>query len=127
MKKLIKYILPSLVLTGFFVSCGDELDKLPPQSLSTELALSNEDNVLGVLIGSYSALSNGDLFGGEILRNSELLAADNEIVFTGTASSTVNTTLACVVMKPFPGWGPRSAARTDLFRFLGYRTGEGGS
>jgi tetratricopeptide (TPR) repeat protein len=46
--------------------------------------LSNEDNVLGVLIGSYSALGNSDLFGGEILRNSELLAADGEIVFTGT-------------------------------------------
>ena len=66
------------------MSCSDELDKLPPQSVASEVALSTEENVLQVLNGAYDALSNSDLFGGEVLRNSELLAADAEIAFTGT-------------------------------------------
>lgn len=65
-------------------ACDDALNKLPPQEISNEIALSTEENVDKVLIGAYDAMSFTDLFGGEVLRNSELLAADGEIAFTGT-------------------------------------------
>ncbi len=80
--KLTPVLFTLLVL---FTACSEEdLTKLPPQSLPTELALSNEANVRQVLIGTYSALGDADVLGGEMLRNSELLAADGEVTFTGT-------------------------------------------
>jgi hypothetical protein len=87
MKKLFKYIVHSFLVMGLLSSCADELDKLPPQSLPSDVALSTEENVLNVLVGAYNALGNGDLFGGNVMRNSELLAADDEVVFTGTFNS----------------------------------------
>lgn len=82
--RIYKLVLPALIFVGITVGCDDELNKLPPQSVDNETALSSEANVLQVLNGAYDAISNGDLFGGEVLRNSELLAADAEIIFTGT-------------------------------------------
>ena len=80
--KLTPVIFTFLVL---FTACSEEdLTKLPPQSLPTEQALSSEANVLQVLVGTYSALGDADVLGGEMLRNSELLAADAEVIFTGT-------------------------------------------
>ncbi len=85
MKNLnINYILSMVIVTMIVSACSNQLDKLPPQSISTDIALNSDENVKKVLIGAYDALSNADLFGGEILRNSELLAADGEIRFTGT-------------------------------------------
>lgn len=79
-----KYIVSLLVIIVLVTSCADKLDKLPPQAISSEIALTTEENVNKVLIGAYDVLGTGDLFGGVVLRNSELLAADGEIAFTGT-------------------------------------------
>jgi hypothetical protein len=87
MKNIFKYILPTLILVMFMGSCDEKLNKLPPQSLSDEVALTSEENVLKVLEGTYAELGSGDLLGGNLLRNSELLAADDEVVFTGTYST----------------------------------------
>lgn len=82
MKKINIYILFTLLFIG--VSCEDRLDLLPPQDVDTSVALSTDANVKAVLLGAYDALSNGDLFGGNTLRNAELLGSDGEIVFSGT-------------------------------------------
>jgi hypothetical protein len=66
------------------VSCSDHLNPEPAQSVSEELALSTPENVQSVLIGAYDALGVDDLFGGETLRNSELLAASDELLWVGT-------------------------------------------
>jgi len=79
-----KYIGSLFVILVLVTSCADKLDKLPPQAISNEIALSSPENVDKVLIGAYDQLGFSNLFGGEILRNSELLAADGEIAFTGT-------------------------------------------
>lgn len=68
------------------VACSDQLELQPAQSISQDLALENEDNILAVLIGAYDALSTGDLYGGSILRNSELLGGDDEVQWVGTFS-----------------------------------------
>lgn len=68
----------------FLGSCTDELDLEPPQGLDVADALSTDANIKAVLIGAYDELSDGDLFGGNTLRNAELLGADDELQFSGT-------------------------------------------
>ena len=48
------------------------------------MALSTAENVQAVLNGAYDEVGVSDLFGGETLRNSELLAATDEIQWAGT-------------------------------------------
>lgn len=74
-------LLLSVILMG---SCSDELDPQPAQSISEELALTNPENIEAVLVGAYDELGVNDLFGGNTLRNSELLAATNELLWAGT-------------------------------------------
>lgn len=78
------YIYGIISVTLLFASCSEELDPQPAQSISEELALSNPENIEAVLVGAYDELGVNDLFGGNTLRNSELLAATNEILWAGT-------------------------------------------
>ncbi|MDX1909168.1 MAG: RagB/SusD family nutrient uptake outer membrane protein [Bacteroidia bacterium] len=64
--------------------CAERLDLKPFQSVSEELALGSDGNVKTVLTGAYDALSDGDLYGGNILRNAELLGGDDEVAWVGT-------------------------------------------
>lgn len=72
------------VLSLMATACVDQLNLQPAQSISEEIALENEDNVKKVLIGAYDAISDGDLYGGNMLRNAELLGGDGEIRWVGT-------------------------------------------
>ncbi|WP_421869700.1 RagB/SusD family nutrient uptake outer membrane protein [Marinoscillum sp.] len=76
----------SILFLSFLVlgSCTDQLDLNPPQDIDNSIALNSDANVKTVLIGAYDALSDGDLFGGNTQRNSELLGADDELQFSGT-------------------------------------------
>lgn len=82
MKKIIHIasVLAILALTA----CDKELDIDPVQSVDEETALSNDQNIKRVLNGAYDALSSGSLLGGDMQLYSELLAADAEILWTGT-------------------------------------------
>ena len=79
-----KYILISTVLVVIASSCAKKLDLLPQQSVAEEVALSSDANVKKVLNGAYDALSDEDLFGGNVLLLAELLAANGEIRWEGT-------------------------------------------
>jgi tetratricopeptide (TPR) repeat protein len=84
-KNIKKYI--SVSLLGTFLSlgaCDDRLEIEPAQAVRDELVLDTDARVKAVLIGAYDILSDGDLFGGGIQMNSELLAADEELIFSGT-------------------------------------------
>lgn len=87
MKNIFKYIIPTIILIMVLGSCEEQLSVKPPQALPAELALSSEENVLRVMMGAYAGLGDGALLGGDMLFFSELLAADDEIVFTGTFST----------------------------------------
>ena len=81
------YINKFLIVSVSFLAitaCSDELELEPAQSISETVALSTPENVQAVLIGAYDELGVGNLFGGETLRNSELLAATDEILWAGT-------------------------------------------
>lgn len=82
--KYIGRVIGSLLAIILVVSCSDELEPEPAQSISEGVALSSPENVQAVLIGAYDELGVNDLFGGNTLRNSELLAATDELLWAGT-------------------------------------------
>ena len=79
-----KYISIFIALGVSFASCDKKLDLLPQQSVAEEVALSSDANVKKVLNGAYDAMSSGNLYGGNVLLYSELLAANGEIRWEGT-------------------------------------------
>lgn len=81
--KLYKFILSGLLVISL-TACDKELDLQPAQSISEELALSTDANVKSVLLGAYDALALDGLFGGNTLRDAELLGADGELRWVGT-------------------------------------------
>jgi starch-binding outer membrane protein, SusD/RagB family len=70
-----------LLLTG---SCEKYLDLEPQQSLDENVALSSDASVKTVMIGAYAVMRHWSIYGGCILRNSELLGAADEIAWQGT-------------------------------------------
>ncbi len=80
-----KNILPiaMLSLVGL-VACNKELDILPQQSVDESTVLSTDQNVKRALNGAYDALSSSSVLGGDVQLYNELLAADAEILWTGT-------------------------------------------
>lgn len=77
-----------LILLTFLLyvgsGCDDQLDLLDPNNILTELTYTSDKGVKLALIGAYNALSDDDYFGGSTQRNSELMAANDEVVFSGT-------------------------------------------
>lgn len=70
------YKLWSLVLAvTFLAACDKKLDLEPAQSISESLALENDENVKSVLLGAYDALAADGLFGGDGMRDAELVGA----------------------------------------------------
>jgi len=83
MKAINKYFCLGFLLISFS-ACEDELELTDPNNTGDAIALSNDKNVKSTLTGGYNALSSGNLFGGNTFRNSELVAAGDEIIFSGT-------------------------------------------
>jgi tetratricopeptide (TPR) repeat protein len=83
MKKLIS-IISIVALTGLFAGCDKYLDLEPSQSISESIALTSDENVKHVLTGAYSQFAYAGIYGGNILRNAELLGGDGEIKWVGT-------------------------------------------
>jgi|APDOM4702015191_1054821.scaffolds.fasta_scaffold12412_2 tetratricopeptide (TPR) repeat protein len=77
-------IISLLIFSILIASCSKKLDLLPQQSLAEEVALNSDANIKKVLNGAYDAVSDGDLYGGNVLLYSELLGANDEIRWEGT-------------------------------------------
>ncbi len=77
-------ILSLAVLAAMAVSCNKELNIDPTGSLSEQQALNTDAKVKKVLNGTYDAVSDDDLWGGDLQLFSELLAANGEIRWEGT-------------------------------------------
>jgi starch-binding outer membrane protein, SusD/RagB family len=82
------YILPALLSVFLITSCSDKLEVNPVTSIDGNDAIKTSSDVEGLLVGAYNALSDGDLYGGNILRDAELIAddykGDSEIFWDGT-------------------------------------------
>jgi len=81
--KFNKYWLLTLIMFSL-AACDKELDREPAQSISEDQALSTDANVKSVLLGAYDGLALDGLFGGNTLRDAELMGADGEIRWVGT-------------------------------------------
>jgi hypothetical protein len=83
MNKLIS-IISAVALCGIFTGCDKYLDLEPSQNISENIALISDENVKHVLIGAYSEFAYPGIYGGNVLRNAELLGGNGEIQWVGT-------------------------------------------
>jgi len=79
-------ILSTALLIIYLTACENLLDLEPYQNISEEISLDSDQNVKKVLVGAYSQFDDPAIYGGCILRNSELLGADNECRWLGVFS-----------------------------------------
>ena len=77
-------IITIVALLGILTGCDKYLDLEPSQSISENLALTSDANVKSVLLGAYSAFDDPGIYGGNLLRNAELLGGTGEIQWVGT-------------------------------------------
>ena len=77
-------IISIVALLVIFSGCDKYLDLEPSQSISENIALTSDENVKNVLIGAYSQFAVSGIYGGNLLRNAELLGGNGEIQWVGT-------------------------------------------
>jgi hypothetical protein len=68
---------------AFFSSCAvDEF--VPENSLTVELIVTSENDLLNLLVGTYSFAGSGASYGGQAYIASELIGNSNDLVWNGT-------------------------------------------
>ncbi len=65
-------------------SCNKALDLKPFQSIDQSQALLTSSDVQITLVGAYNKMSNGNLYGGNIFLQPDLMATQNIIQWSGT-------------------------------------------
>jgi len=83
MNKLIS-IISIVALLGLFTGCDKNLDLQPSQSVNENIPLTSDANVKAVLRGAYAEFARPGIYGGNILRNAELLGGNGELRWVGT-------------------------------------------
>lgn len=83
MNKLLS-IISIVVFLGLTTGCDKYLDLDPSQSVNENYALISDDNVKVVLQGAYSQFALPGIYGGNILRNAELMGGNGELRWVGT-------------------------------------------
>ncbi len=84
MKKYNIYSSFFILFSFLFLSCDDNLDIEPQQSLTPEVALGTAANIQNVLVGAYDLAGENDLFSGGYQLASELLSNTGELAWRGT-------------------------------------------
>ena len=79
-----KYLTVVLAAGILATGCEKRLDIAPYQSISEDLALNTEGDVLVTLIGAYDGLQSAAGSGGEIMVLNDLIGNSADINFTGT-------------------------------------------
>lgn len=80
MRKILLLLLPIIIVTA----CVDKLDIETLTSVDAKEAIKTSADVEGLLIGAYDALGDGDLLGGNLQRDAELIGDAGEIFWDGT-------------------------------------------
>ncbi len=84
MNNVKKYLIAFAAVLILFQGCDSLLDVDPKQSIDSEVALTNAENVKSVLVGAYDAMGDDDLYGGWYMMTADLLASDDVLSFEGT-------------------------------------------
>ncbi len=80
--KISKYtfVVAALVLWN----CDDKLDIQPLNTVGASQAVSTSGDVEALMVGAFTGLGDNDVYGGNILRDADLIADDGEISWDGT-------------------------------------------
>ena len=71
-------------LFATIISCTKELNIEPKQNISSETALSTPEDVQNALIGAYSVVGSGSLYGTNLVFLADLYAGNSYLDWTGT-------------------------------------------
>jgi hypothetical protein len=82
-----KYLIIIFTIALTIFSCSDLLDVEPQQSIDSTVALNTAADVESAVIGMYSILGRGSLYGTNFSLLSELLGAETHIQWQGTFQS----------------------------------------
>jgi hypothetical protein len=86
MKKINKFLL-AVALSGSFSSCQKALDIEPLQTIDASNALENDQDVNSLVVGGYSLMGGGSLYGTNLLMLPDLLGNDGVCTWRGTFQS----------------------------------------
>src|SRR5688500_8600278 len=78
-----KLIIGALVVATF-MSCNKQLDVEPQQSIDASTALNNTQHLESALVGAYSILAGGALYGTNLFMLADLQAAEGMATWRGT-------------------------------------------
>ncbi len=86
MRYITKNILPLTLATGllWLSACNSQLDVKPVNTIDASTAVATSGDVEALLVGAYDGLGDGDVLGGNIQRDGELLGDNGEIFWDGT-------------------------------------------
>src|SRR3954467_2676108 len=84
MKSIIKISSLWLFLMIAFSSCDKKLDIEPKQSVDAAVALTTADDVESAVVGAYSILGGGALYGTNLFMMADLQASENYDSWRGT-------------------------------------------
>lgn len=87
MKNLSKNIIIASLLLFGLVACKKQLDIQPRQSISSDVALGTTADVQNALIGAYTVLATGDLYGTNLVFIPDLYASNGYLNWTGSFST----------------------------------------
>jgi len=83
--KFLKFSIFIIVFS--FVSCENELDIEPQQSISEEAAIENAENVQALLLGAYNAARATGLYNGDLANIAVLFGNSDQTDWNGTFSN----------------------------------------
>ncbi len=86
MKKINKFLLITSAVF-LFTSCQKALDVEPKQTVDAAKALENDQDVNSLVIGGYSIMGGGNLYGTDLLMMPDLLGSEGTCTWRGTFQS----------------------------------------
>ena len=73
-----------LLLAASLASCKKALDVEPAQTIDASTALENDQDVNSLIVGGYSVMAGGNLFGTNLLMVPDLLGSETVLTWRGT-------------------------------------------
>jgi starch-binding outer membrane protein, SusD/RagB family len=84
MRYIVKQMLTLATGALLLTACNSQLDIKPVNTIDAGSAVATSGDVEALLVGAYDALGDGDVYGGNIIRDAELLGDNGEIFWDGT-------------------------------------------
>ncbi len=77
-------LLSALTISLWLTACDNKLNVTPVNTVATGQALTTPADLNALLIGAYDGVGGGNLYGGNLQRDGELLGDNGEVEWTGT-------------------------------------------